>query len=269
MSTRERSNGAPALLGVGGDGDRLAARRAVARPGVTSPSGRICTAPASSSRESAVASFVWLSSVASCSRPGSTGPPAVLDRLQDGADLGQVDLPAAGEEAAQAEVLGAVEEHGLGGRAVAPGAPDLLVVGVERLGDLRVDDPADVRLVDAHAEGGRGDHDVEVVVHEPLLDVVAVAAAHAAVVGGRAQAVLAQPGGELLGRAPGRHVEDPGRRRGGDVLRAGRAACARRRGSAGRTGGCSAGRSRARAPPDRAARAARRSPRAPAAPPWR
>ena len=47
---------------------------------------------------------------------------------------------------------------------------------------------------------------------------VAVGAAHAAVVGGRPQPVLAQALGELLGRAPRRDVDDAGRRRAGDVL---------------------------------------------------
>ena len=78
------------------------------------------------------------------------------------------------EEAPQADVLGAVEEHDLGGLAVAARAPDLLVVGVERLGDLGVEDPAHVGLVDAHPERGGGHDDVELAVHEALLHVVAL-----------------------------------------------------------------------------------------------
>ena len=62
-----------------------------------------------------------------------------------------------GEEAAQADVLGAVEEHGAGGLAVAAGPADLLVVGVDRLADVGVEDEAHVRLVDAHPERDRRD----------------------------------------------------------------------------------------------------------------
>ena len=74
-------------------------------------------------------------------------------------ELVDLDVPA-GEEAPQAEVLRAVEQHDLGGLAVAAGAPDLLVVGVQRLGDVGVEDPAHVGLVDAHAERGRRDDHV-------------------------------------------------------------------------------------------------------------
>ena len=109
--------------------------------------------------------------------------PGAADRVEHLRDLVDLDVPA-GEEAPQPDVLGAVEEHDLGRLAVAPRAPDLLVVGVERLGDLGVEDPAHVVLVDAHAERGRRHDDVERAVHEALLDVVALVRLHPRVVGG-------------------------------------------------------------------------------------
>ena len=45
------------------------------------------------------------------------------------------------------------------GFAVAAGAADLLVVGLDRARDVGVHHEADVRLVDAHAEGVGGHHD--------------------------------------------------------------------------------------------------------------
>ena len=44
---------------------------------------------------------------------------------------------------------------------VAPGAADLLVVGLDRSRRREVDDRAHVGAVDAHAEGVGGDHDLE------------------------------------------------------------------------------------------------------------
>ena len=50
-----------------------------------------------------------------------------------------------------------VEEDGARGLPVAPGAADLLVVALDRRRHRGVDDGAHVGLVDAHAEGDRGD----------------------------------------------------------------------------------------------------------------
>ena len=54
-----------------------------------------------------------------------------------------------------------VEQDGAGGLAVASGAADLLVVGLDGAGERGVDDGADVGFVDAHAEGDGGDDDFE------------------------------------------------------------------------------------------------------------
>ena len=52
------------------------------------------------------------------------------------------------------------------GCAVAAGAADLLVIGFEAARQGGVDDGADVRLVDAHAEGDGGDHDLDAACEE-------------------------------------------------------------------------------------------------------
>ena len=54
-------------------------------------------------------------------------------------------------------------------RAVAPGAPGLLVVGLDRRRDARVGDRAHVGLVDAHAERVRGHDDLDLAGHEAPL----------------------------------------------------------------------------------------------------
>ncbi len=68
-------------------------------------------------------------------------------------------IAAAGKEALDALVFRAVEKDGAGGLAVAAGAAGLLVVRLERIGELVVVDEADVGLVDAEAERLGGDHD--------------------------------------------------------------------------------------------------------------
>jgi hypothetical protein len=64
------------------------------------------------------------------------------------------------------EVLRAVQEVRACLSAVAAGAPELLVVGVEGAGDVGVQDPADIGLVDAHPEGDGGRHDARRAVEE-------------------------------------------------------------------------------------------------------
>ena len=66
-------------------------------------------------------------------------------------------LPDAHEHGAAVSFV--VEQHGIGPLAVAPGAARLLVVGFDRVRHLVVHHQADVRFVDAHAEGVGGHHD--------------------------------------------------------------------------------------------------------------
>jgi hypothetical protein len=58
------------------------------------------------------------------------------------------------------------------GRPVPPGPARLLVVVLERAGELVVDHHAHVRAVDAHAEGVRGNHDRRGIGQKPVLHAV-------------------------------------------------------------------------------------------------
>jgi hypothetical protein len=69
---------------------------------------------------------------------------------------------AVGEVLERRNVVGAREELTGAQLAVAAGAPDLLEVRLEALREVDVVDVADVGLVDAHAEGDRGNDDVPI-----------------------------------------------------------------------------------------------------------
>ena len=112
--------------------------------------------------------------------------------------------------AAQADVLGAVERQGLGGRAVAARAPDLLVIGLDGFRQVGMDDITDVGLVDAHAEGDGGADHHAVLALEAVLGQAAVVGVHAGVVVQRAVAGLAQRLGEALGPGAGGAIDDAG-----------------------------------------------------------
>ncbi len=104
----------------------------------------------------------------------------------DAGELGGGGVVALEEEVVHLAVGEGVEEDGAGGQAVAAGAADLLVVGLDGGGEGGVDDGADVGLVDAHAEGDGGDDDFEFAGEEGGLDAVAGAGVEAGVVGGGA-----------------------------------------------------------------------------------
>src|SRR5829696_1506343 len=140
---------------------------------------------------------------------GIDGPGVIGDLLGHLLD-GVAVHTSTGEEPPHAHVLRPVEEHGFGRLAVAPRAPDLLVVGVDGVARVVVEDEAYVRLVDPHAERGRGHDDVDVSLHERPLRLVAARAWKAGVVGQRAAPTLRERVGQLLGERPGRHVDDAG-----------------------------------------------------------
>jgi hypothetical protein len=71
-----------------------------------------------------------------------------------------------------------------------------------------VDDEAHVALVDAHAEGHGGDDDVALVAGEGVLVAVPHLVGEPGVVGQRAHAVFAEPGGERVHRAAREAVDD-------------------------------------------------------------
>ena len=70
---------------------------------------------------------------------------------------------------AQKNVGVAEQSQRFGAQSVAPGAADLLIIGLDALRQIGVADEADIGLVDAHAEGDRGDDDDAVVVQELIL----------------------------------------------------------------------------------------------------
>ena len=73
------------------------------------------------------------------------------------------------EEVVRPAVAVRVEQHRARLLAVAPGAPDLLVVALDARRQAGVDDRAHVGLVDAHAEGDGGHHHVELAGEEGVL----------------------------------------------------------------------------------------------------
>jgi hypothetical protein len=83
-----------------------------------------------------------------------------------------------------------VKEDGAGWIAVASGATDLLVVGLDGAGESSMDDGADVGLVDAHAEGDGGDDDIERAGEEVALDALARGGVESGVIGGGSAAEL-------------------------------------------------------------------------------
>ena len=106
-------------------------------------------------------------------------------------------------------VGGSVEQGALGRVAVAARAARLLVVGLEAAGHPVVHHVADVRLVDAHAEGVGRDNDRRLAGGETAVRRRALLAAHARVVRGRADAHASQLLREFLGRLPRTGVDDP------------------------------------------------------------
>jgi len=98
-------------------------------------------------------------------------------------ELGDCGVVALEKEVVHLAVGEGVEEDGAGWLAIASGAADLLVVLLDGTGKCGVDDSADVRLVDAHAEGDGGDDDLEFSGEELALDTLASDWVEAGVVG--------------------------------------------------------------------------------------
>ncbi len=109
---------------------------------------------------------------------------------------------------AQADILGAVQRQRLGRGAVAPGAADLLVIGLDRFRQVGVGDPADVGLVHAHPEGDRGADDQPVLGGEAFLDRAAIVGFHPAVVMRDRMPILAQRPRKALGLGAGAAIDD-------------------------------------------------------------
>ena len=117
----------------------------------------------------------------------------------DYAELWTADLDTADPTGHTDVVVPAGEEFAGGGPAVATGATDFLGVVFERLGEVVVDDAADVGLVDAHAKRDGGGDDGRFARHEGLLAGGAGFIAEPGVVGPGGNVVALEEGGQGLG----------------------------------------------------------------------
>ena len=112
--------------------------------------------------------------------------------------------------AAQADVVGAEKRQRFRWSAIAPGAADLLVIGLDALGQVGVSDPADIGLVHAHAEGDGGHHDQPVLAGKPRLDYAPIFGLHPAVIMAGVVAFLGQRLRQSFGLGTGPAVDDAG-----------------------------------------------------------
>ena len=127
-------------------------------------------------------------------------------------------------------------------QAVAAGAPGLLVVALDALGQVEVGDEPHVGLVDAHAEGDRRDHHDAVFAQEPRLVARARGRVETRVIRQRLDALGHERVGRLLDRRARQAVDDAGVAR--DARCAAASAAAPAAGSCPRCGtGCWGGRS--------------------------
>ena len=106
------------------------------------------------------------------------------------------------------DVAGAEEQEAVPGQAVAPGAAGFLVVALDVFRQVVMNDPADVGLVDAHAEGdGRAD-DAGLVPEEKILVAGPLGGIEAGVVGPRTEAAAGERLGDALGGGAAGAVDD-------------------------------------------------------------
>ena len=129
--------------------------------------------------------------------------PAMVGHAAFGRGQAFVDL-----RPAQADVIRAEQGQRLGRGPVAAGAADFLVIGLDRLGQIGVGDPTDVRLVDTHAKGHGGHDDQPVLLLEALFGQAAVIGLHAAVIVDRGMPGLAQGLRQGLGLGAGAAIDD-------------------------------------------------------------
>ena len=100
-----------------------------------------------------------------------------------------------------------MHQHGPRRLTVAPRAANLLVVGLHAARQRQVQHGADVRFVDAHAEGNRGHHHIQLTGEEVGLDALTHLGRQARVIGLRAMRGGKYVGHVLRGFA-GRRVHD-------------------------------------------------------------
>jgi hypothetical protein len=106
------------------------------------------------------------------------------------------------------DVAGAEEQQAVAGQAVASGAAGFLVVALDVFRQVVVDDPADVGLVDAHAEGDGGADDAGVVAEKLFLVGGAFLGGEAGVVGTGGKAAAGEGLGHAFGGGAAGAVDD-------------------------------------------------------------
>ena len=112
--------------------------------------------------------------------------------------------------AAQADVFGAEQGQGFRRRTIAACAADFLIIGLDAFGQIRMGNPADVGLVDAHAKGHRRHHDQPILAGKAGFHDAPVLGLHATVVVTGHVALFAQRGGQRLGLGPCAAIDDAG-----------------------------------------------------------
>mmetsp|Transcript_67678 Transcript_67678/g.148488 ORF Transcript_67678/g.148488 Transcript_67678/m.148488 type:complete len:367 (-) Transcript_67678:191-1291(-) len=113
-------------------------------------------------------------------------------------------------------VLRAVKRDALCVFAVAPCTAALLHEVREGLDTSIMDHPANGRLVDSHAEGNGGHHDLQLIQHEEPMQLIARGHGEPCMVGGSLHALHLKPIGDFFTSRPGQHIND---RRGHGVHR--------------------------------------------------
>jgi hypothetical protein len=102
------------------------------------------------------------------------------------------------------------QEDAVGRVPIAPGAPDLLNILLQRPGSLVVQDVADVRLVDAHAECACCDHDQPSRrIHELTLRCVSIGGTHLPVIARNRDTRAAECARDLINRGGRGAIDDP------------------------------------------------------------
>ena len=146
------------------------------------------------------------------------GPRQAADAPQDPLHVLRAQPRGRGEAELRLDVVVGRQQHRRRRLAVAPGAADLLHVGLQRAGDLEVHDQPDVGLVDAHAERVGGADDAAFAGEEPLLHRLLLRHVEAGVERLGLDAGDLQQLGGLLGVAARRRVDEHAAARAGGEL---------------------------------------------------
>ena len=101
-----------------------------------------------------------------------------------------------------------VEQHAFSGQAVTAGAPGLLLVGLDRFRNRRVDHASDVAAIDSHAERNRRHHHVDFLGGEAILRAAAIVGFHSGMIRCGAHALARQVCRDLLGVFSADAVDD-------------------------------------------------------------